>query len=91
MLSIKHCLRLHSTIEFERVPAEKRARVFGASTAGSMLATPLGGLVAGGLAATIGIWPCILAFGVVYTLATVSLLVNPALRAIDTALARNAV
>jgi MFS family permease len=74
---------LFSTIEFERVPAEKRARVFGAGTAGSMLATPLGGLLAGGLAATIGIWPCILAFGVVYTIATASLLVNPALGNID--------
>ncbi len=75
---------LFSTIEFERIPAEKRARVFGAGTAGSMLATPLGGLLAGGLATTIGIWPCILLFGVVYTLATASLLVNPALRNIDT-------
>jgi MFS family permease len=74
---------LFSTIEFERVPAEKRARVFGAGTAGSMLATPLGALVAGGLAAALGIWPCILIFGVVYTLATASLLVNPALRQID--------
>jgi hypothetical protein len=48
-----------------------------------MLATPLGGLLAGGLAATIGKWPCILVFGVVYTLATTSLLVNPALRNLD--------
>jgi MFS family permease len=71
---------LFSTIQFERVPAEKRARVFGAGTAGSMLATPLGGLLAGGLAISIGIWPCILVFAVVYTLATSSLLVNPALR-----------
>jgi MFS family permease len=75
---------LFSTIEFERVPAEKRARVFGAGMAGSMLATPLGGLLAGGLASTIGIWPCIMLFAVVYTLATASLLVNPALREIDT-------
>lgn len=75
---------LFTTIEFERVPAEKRARVFGAGTAGSMLATPLGGLLAGGLAVTIGIWPCIMLFGVIYTLATVSLLVNPALRKMDT-------
>jgi hypothetical protein len=50
-----------------------------------MLATPLGGLVAGGLAATMGIWPCILLFGVVYALTTASLLVNPALRNIDSA------
>jgi MFS family permease len=74
---------LFSTIEFERVPAEKRARVFGAGLAGSMLATPLGGLLAGGLAATTGIWSCILVFGVVYTMATGSLLVNPALRDLD--------
>ena len=74
---------LFSTIEFERVPAEKRARVFGAGMAGSMLATPLGGLLAGGLAATMGIWPCILVFAVVYTVATTSLLVNPALRTMD--------
>jgi MFS family permease len=74
---------LFSTIEFERVPAAMRARVFGAGMAGSMLAAPLGGLLAGGLVPAIGIWPCIVLFGVVYTLATASLLVNPALRKID--------
>jgi MFS family permease len=74
---------LFGTIQFERVPAEKRARVFGAGTAGSMLAAPLGGLLAGGLVPAIGIWPCIVLFGVVYFIATASLLMNPALRQID--------
>ena len=74
---------LFSMIEFERVPVAWRARVFGAMTAGSMLGAPLGGLLAGGLVPAIGIRPCILLFGVVYLVATGSLLVNPALRALD--------
>lgn len=74
---------LFGTLEYERVPAAKRARVFGAMTAGSFLGTPLGGLLAGGLAPAIGITPCLLLFGAVYLVATGSLLVNPALRAMD--------
>jgi MFS family permease len=74
---------LFSTLDYERVPVDKRARVFGAMTAGSFLGSPLGGLLAGGLVPAIGLRPCILLFGVIYLLATGTLLVNPALKAID--------
>ena len=74
---------IFGTIEYERVPPAMRARAFGALTAGAMLGSPLGGLLAGGLAPLIGVTPCILLFGAIYTLAAGSLLVNPALRALD--------
>jgi MFS family permease len=74
---------LCDTVAYERVPMALRARVFGAMTAGAMLGAPLGGLIAGLLAAAIGVKPSMLVFGVIYTIATVSLLVNPALRIID--------
>lgn len=73
---------LFGTIEYERVPAAWRARVFGAMTAGSFLGTPLGGLLAGGLAPVIGVPACILLFGGIYFVATGSLFVNPALRSL---------
>ena len=71
---------LIDTIAYERVPAAMRARVFGALTAGVMLGAPLGGLLAGVLAPAIGVEPSMLLFGVVYSVATLSLLVNPRLR-----------
>jgi hypothetical protein len=74
---------LFDTIGYERIPAEMRARVFGAITAGAMLGAPLGGLLAGLLAAWAGLPATLLGFGAVYLLATVSLLVNPALRGLD--------
>lgn len=74
---------LIGTIEYERIPASLRARVFGTTTAGAMLGTPLGALLAGFSAAWIGTQATLLVFGVVYLLATLSLLVNPALRGMD--------
>ncbi len=74
---------LFDTIAFERVPPALRARVFGALTAGAMLGAPLGGLVAGLLAPAIGVLSSMLVFGALYAAATLSLLVNPALRVID--------
>lgn len=71
---------LYDTIAYERVPAAMRARVFGAQTAGAMLGAPLGGLIAGLLAPTIGVEPSMLVFGVIYAAATLSLLVHPSLR-----------
>lgn len=81
-LSIGPVNPLFGTIEYERVPAAWRARVFGAMTAGSFLGTPLGGLLAGGLAPVIGLPACILLFGAIYLVATGSLFVNPALRSL---------
>ncbi|MFI5272364.1 MAG: MFS transporter [Ktedonobacterales bacterium] len=74
---------LFDTVAYERIPAALRARVFGALTAGAMLGAPLGGLLAGTLAPAIGVEPSMLLFGAVYFVATASLLVNPALRALD--------
>jgi predicted MFS family arabinose efflux permease len=74
---------LFDTIAYERVPAETRARVFGAITAGAWIGSPLGGLLAGVLATWAGLPATLLGFGAVYLLATVSLLVNPALRGMD--------
>ena len=74
---------IFDTIAYERIPVALRARVFGVLTAGSMLGTPLGGLIAGGIEPVIGISASLLLFGVVYLLATTSLLVNPALRGMN--------
>jgi MFS family permease len=74
---------LLATLEYERVPLALRARVFGTLTAGAMLGTPLGGLLAGALGPTIGLMPSMLIFGAIYSVATLSLLVNPALRSLD--------
>lgn len=74
---------LFDTVAYERIPVAMRARVFGAITAGAMLGSPLGGLLAGILAAWVGIPATLLGFGAVYLLATVSLLVNPVLRGLD--------
>jgi MFS family permease len=71
---------LISTISFERVPTDLRARVFGTTTAGAMLGTPLGALLAGFSAAWMGTQATLVVFGAVYLLATLSLLVNPALK-----------
>jgi MFS family permease len=71
---------LTRTLEYERVPAALRARVFGTITAGVMLGAPLGGLLSGLCAAAIGAQATLLVFGAIYLLATLSLLVNPALK-----------
>jgi MFS family permease len=82
---------LLNTLGYERVPLALRARVFGVLTAGSMLGTPLGGLLAGALGPAIGLEPGMLVFGAIYSVATLSLLANPALRSLDTPSAPSAV
>jgi MFS family permease len=74
---------LIATVEYERVPTKLRARVFGSITAGAMLGSPLGALLAGLCAAQLGTRTTLLAFGAVYLLATLSLVVNPALKEMD--------
>jgi MFS family permease len=76
---------LLSTVEYERVPAALRARVLGLVTAGAFLGTPLGGLASALLGARVGVAAALLSFGGVYLVATLSLLINPALRAMDPA------
>ncbi|HEY7340301.1 MAG TPA: MFS transporter [Ktedonobacterales bacterium] len=74
---------IFDTVAYERVPAGLRARVFGVLTAGAMLGSPLGGLIAGAIVPGIGIMPSLLLFGAIYMVATVSLLVNPSLRGMN--------
>ncbi|MFJ3813977.1 MFS transporter [Streptomyces sp. NPDC090056] len=72
-----------STVTYERVPEELRSRVMGASTAGVLLTTPLGGLAAGLLVERIGLTATLLGIGAAYFLATLSPLVFPAWREMD--------
>jgi MFS family permease len=74
---------IFDTIAYERIPVALRARVFGVLTAGSMLGTPLGGLIVGAIEPVIGVIASLLLFGVIYCVATTSLLVNPALRGMN--------
>jgi len=74
---------LLSTVEYERVPSALRARIFGTITAGAMVGMPLGGLLSAACASWIGLQGSILLFGACYFVATMSLLVNPAVRAMN--------
>ncbi len=69
-----------STIQYERVPAPMRGRVFGTLTAGAYVAMPVGVLLAGYLLEKINLHWTLIAVGSCYLLATLSLLINPALR-----------
>lgn len=72
-----------ATIEYERIPANMRGRVFGTMTAGSYLAIPVGMLLVGFLLERIGIQWTVLAMGACYLATTLSLIVNPAIREMD--------
>ena len=74
---------LIDTITFARIPKEMRARVFGTITAGGFGGVPLGTAVSGYVAALLGLRATIIVIGTIYLLATLSLLVNPALKAMD--------
>ena len=74
---------LIDTIIQEITPAEMRARVFGTVGAGAMMGVPLGAVMAGYMASWIGPRWSLVLMGAVYLLATLSLLVNPALKAMD--------
>ncbi|MGW2666980.1 MFS transporter [Streptomyces sp. NPDC001272] len=73
-----------TTVIYERVPEELRSRVSGVTTAGCELAMPVGGLAAGLLVDGFGITRALLAFGGVYFLTTLSPLLFPAWRDMDT-------
>ncbi len=74
---------LIDTVTFERVPKEMRARVFGTITAGAFVGVPLGTASSGYVATFLGLRTTIIVMGAIYLLATLSLLVNPALKAMD--------
>lgn len=71
------------TVQQEIVPPGMRARVFGAASAGYLAGVPLGGLVSGYLIAGIGLIPTLFVMAVCYLVATGSLLINPALKAMQ--------
>jgi MFS family permease len=71
------------TVMQEIIPSEMRARVLGAVSAGYMGGIPLGGLLCGYLITWIGLLPTLFTMAVIYLLATSSLLINPALKAMD--------
>ncbi|MGW2018979.1 MFS transporter [Streptomyces sp. NPDC001927] len=72
-----------ATVKYEVVPDELRSRVSGVSTAGVLLATPLGGLAAGQLVEGAGLTVALFAFGGVYFLATLAPMVFPSWRTMD--------
>ncbi|MFI8289689.1 MFS transporter [Streptomyces sp. NPDC085614] len=72
-----------TTIIYEQVPDALRSRVSGASTAGVLLTTPLGGLTAGLLIERVGPGPALLTVGGVYFLATLAPAVFPSWRGMD--------
>ncbi|HEX8981554.1 MAG TPA: MFS transporter [Ktedonobacterales bacterium] len=74
-----------STAMYNRIPTAMRARVLGAITSLVTLGSPLGGLIAGLVAPLIGVEQTMLVFGEIYTCATLSLLINPATKALDQA------
>ncbi len=75
---------LIDTIAFERIPKDMRARVFGAITAGAFVGVPLGTALSGYIATLIGLRTSIIVIGALYLLTTGSLLINPALKTMDT-------
>ena len=70
-------------VEYERIPAGMRGRVFGAMTAAAWGAMPLGALLAGPLVVGLGLRGTLLAVGGCYLAATVSMLFSPTLREMD--------
>ena len=72
-----------SVISYQRIPAHMRARVFGFLSAGVLVAMPLGALVAGYLLEWVGLRWSFALYGLVYLLATGSLLFNPTSAEID--------
>lgn len=74
---------LISTIEYERVPAHMRGRVFGAVTAGAMLMLPLGALFAGFAIERFGLSSTLLIVAGAYLLTTGAMLFNPAMREME--------
>ncbi|MDT9689299.1 MFS transporter [Streptomyces sp. P9(2023)] len=72
-----------ATVMYEVVPDELRSRVSGVTTAGVLLATPLGGLAAGQLVERTGLTTALLAFGGVYFLATLAPVVFPSWRTME--------
>ncbi len=74
---------LMHTIMQERLPVEMRARVFGTMSAGFLAGVPIGTFASGYVVSWLGLSTTILIMGTLYLLATLSLLVNPALKGME--------
>lgn len=69
-----------STVLYERIPTEMRARVLGTVTAGVWVAMPLGGLIAGFMLEGLSLSLSFVIFGAAYVSVVVLLAVSPATR-----------
>ena len=67
-------------IEFERIPANMRGRVFGAITAGAWIAMPLGMLLGGILTDRLGIFIMMIGLAITFLATTVSMAFIPAMK-----------
>jgi MFS family permease len=67
-------------VEFERIPADMRGRVFGAISAGAWLAMPLGMLLGGAWTEALGTHPLLIGLGVTYFITTLSMAFIPAMK-----------
>jgi MFS family permease len=67
-------------IEFERIPASMRGRVFGAITAGTGLAMPLGLLIGGVLTDNFGIFIMMIGMAIAQLITTASMAFIPAMK-----------
>ncbi|WP_412542816.1 MFS transporter [Longispora sp. K20-0274] len=74
-----------SAVAYERVPEGLQARVFGLTGAVSAAGMPLGGLLAAGLIAGVGLRGALLVTGGLYVLVTLTPFVFPSWRAVDRA------
>jgi MFS family permease len=74
---------IFGAVEYEQVPAELRARVLSAINAISWGGIPLGGLLGGWLAGTIGLTATLLGSAVIYLLVTLAPFVFPAWKGMD--------
>jgi MFS family permease len=74
---------LISTVMQEHTPPAMRARVFGLLGAGVIAGIPLGTLASGFIVTAIGLRMTLAAMGAIYLLATLSILVNPALKRME--------
>ena len=67
-------------IEFERIPAQMRGRVFGAITASAWIAMPLGMLLGGILTDRLGTFIMLIGLAIVYFFTTASMAFIPAMK-----------
>ena len=74
---------LIDTVTFERTAKKMRARVFGIIATGTLIGVPLGTVSSSYVATLLGLRTTIIAMGTIYLLTTLSLLINPALKAMD--------